>query len=273
MPYTNTEELLELLKKHKLWNKKSLGQNFLVNPQIIEKITTAANVSLPDKILEIGPGLGILTENLLTKANHVRSIELDPNLIPILKQTFEKSKNFELIHADALTLKLPDYPYKLVANIPYYITSPLLNHYLQPKTPTEKRPSLIVLLVQKEVAEKICAREGDHSVLSLQVQIFGKPSIAGYVNKIQFFPQPKVDSAILKIEIFAQPLVENTDLFFKTIKMAFAQKRKTLLNSITNGLKITREATTKIFQNAGIDENRRPQTLTIEEWQKLMAQV
>lgn len=284
MLYQDTQGLVNFLKAYNLWNKKELGQNFLVNLQILETICNAAELSPEDNVVEVGTGLGVLTEQLAKRAQHVTTIEYDPTLIPILTNEFKKFSNVELIHEDALHHPLPTTPYKLVANIPYYITSPLLNHFLQTqklkskdgclfqkKRPQQKRPSTIVLLVQKEVAEKICAQDGDHSILSLQVQIFGKPSIVGNVNKSSFFPQPQVDSAIIKIAVYPEPLITNTELFFKITKAAFSQKRKTLLNSLQNGLQLPKEEIEKMLTNAGIEFMRRPQTLTIEEWEKLLA--
>jgi 16S rRNA (adenine1518-N6/adenine1519-N6)-dimethyltransferase len=265
--YQNTQELIDFLKAHQLWNKKSLGQNFLVNLEVLEQIIKTAEITKNDQVVEIGAGLGVLTEKLLEKAAHVRAIEYDSTLIPMLQKTFSKSKNLELLHADALKIDPPDYPYKLVANIPYYITSPLLNHYLQ----TQKRPDIIVFLVQKEVAEKICAEPGDHSILSLQVQIFGNPKMIAQVGKSSFFPQPKVDSAILKIEVFQEPVLKNTRLFFKLIKAAFSQKRKTLLNSLRSAnLELGREEISDLLNQAGIEPNRRPQSLSLEEWGRLV---
>lgn len=273
MLYQDTQGLVTFLKAYNLWNKKELGQNFLVNLQVLETICSAAELEPEDNVVEVGTGLGVLTEQLAKKTQHVTTIEYDPTLIPILTNEFKKFPNVELIHEDALHHPLPTTPYKLVANIPYYITSPLLNHFLQTQRPQQKRPSTIVLLVQKEVAEKICAKDGDHSILSLQVQIFGKPSVVGNVNKSSFFPQPQVDSAIIKITVYPEPLITNTERFFKITKAAFSQKRKTLLNSLQNGLQLPKEEIEKMLSNAGIEFMRRPQTLTIAEWEKLVDQM
>lgn len=276
MLYNNIPELIELLKKNGLYAQKRLGQNFLVNPQVLNKIVEAANLNKEDFVIEVGPGLGILTNELAQKSGQVQSIEVDQRLIPMLKNTLGHHKNLEIILDDALKTKLPTKPYKLVANIPYYITSPLLNHFLQPThsddipaAPQSLHPTLIVLLVQKEVAEKICAKPGDQSVLSLQVQIFGKPEIVQIVSSASFFPRPKVDSAIIKIETYPESLIKDTKTFFRLIHGCFAQKRKTLLNSLKSALPISKEEITQLLEKAGIDPTRRPQTLTIEEWQKL----
>lgn len=249
--------------------KKHLGQNFLTNQQIVQKIIAAAAIRSNDQVVEVGPGMGILTKALCEKAQKVTAIELDGDLIANLHNLTNDYPNLVIIHADALKTSLPSNPYKLVANIPYYITSPLLNHFLQPKTSQEMRPLLMVLMVQKEVAEKVCAKTGDHSVLSLQVQIFGKPELVGVVGKGNFLPQPKVDSAILTIEVYQEPLIQDTETFFKIIKAAFSQKRKTLLNSLQNGLKISKKEVIEILQKADISETERPQNLDIEQWKRL----
>ena len=248
---------------------KHLGQNFLVDKNALAKIIAAADLHEDDMVVEVGTGLGVLTLALAEKVKHVRTIEYDQRLIPILKKTFQNDQNIELMEADALQTALPGYPYKLVANIPYYITSPLIQNFLNPKTREEKRPTLIVLLVQKEVAQKICAKEGNHSILSLQTQVFGKPKIIGPVHKSSFYPQPKVDSAILKIEVYSKPLIQNIKVFFKLISAAFSQKRKTLLNSLAHGLNMPKEDIETMLKKAAIDVRRRPQTLAIKEWECL----
>ena len=272
MIYNNTSELIALLKHENLWAQKKLGQNFLVNTAVLKTIITAAELTKQDHVIEIGPGLGILTEQLALNANKVTAIELDQNMVPVLRKNLllENINNVEILLQDALTFQLPTEPYKLVANIPYYITSPLLNHFLQPKNQNEQRPNLIVLLVQKEVAEKICAPKGDHTILSLQVQIFGKPSIVSNVSKTSFFPQPNVDSAILKIQTFPTPRISNLETFFKLLKAAFHQRRKTLNNSLSNGLKLSNEQMATLFQNSGVSPSERPQNLSLEEWEPLI---
>lgn len=260
---------------HKFRAKKSLGQNFLKDPSALAKIVGAADLKPLDFVVEIGPGTGILTKELVARAARVQAVELDESLIPRLTLNLaapngKSPKNLEIIHGDALKFPLPEKPYKLVANIPYYITSPILNHFLQPQTPSQKRPSLIVLLVQKEVAEKVCAVPGDHSVLSLQVQIFGKPEIIGIVGKNSFSPPPKVDSAILRINPYPEPLVKDTAQFFRLIHAAFSQRRKTLNNSLRSGLTIPKEEIPILLEKAGIQSTARPQELSITDWRRLV---
>lgn len=270
MTYSGKGELIALLQKHGIYTQKRLGQNFLVDDGALKKIVAAADLSQKDFVVEVGPGLGVLTAELVKKAGNVLAIELDANLIPILEENI-KAENLKVINADALQMPLPDLPYKLVANIPYYITSPILNHFLQPKETKERRPELIVLLVQKEVAEKVCAEAGDHTVLSLQVQVFGRPEIVGKVPAGCFFPAPEVDSAILRITPFAEPAIKDTAKFFRFIHATFAQRRKTLSNSLRNGLGLDKEQIATALAAAGIKPNARPQELSLPEWENLLS--
>ncbi len=281
MIYTNKQELLQLLNKHNLYADKSLGQNFLINPEIIKQIIKASEIKPIDNIVEIGPGLGILTNELLKHANKVHAIELDRNIIKYLEKTFSNNPKFELEKGNALKAQLPQEPYKLIANIPYYITSPILSHFLQPSTEPRKagrtstfsrqlRPTLIVLLVQKEVAEKICAKQGDHNVLSLQTQIFGKPEIVANVGANNIYPAPKVESAILKITTYPEPLIKNTHNFIELIKACFSQKRKTIANTIANKTKIPKSEIEEKLITLNINPKERPQNLSIEQWKELI---
>ena len=253
--------------------KKSLGQNFLKDNAALGKIVSAAGIGPSDFVLEIGPGFGVLTKELVKRAGRVEAIELDRDLFLRLKLNLltpdgRFPENLQMIEGDALKFPLPEKPYKLVANIPYYITSPILNHFLQPQTPAERRPELIVILVQKEVAEKVCAGAGNHSVLSLQVQIFGKPELLGIVGKNSFSPPPKVDSAILRITPYPEPLVRDLKTFFRLIHSAFSQKRKTLLNSL-RVLNLPKEKIAELLEKSGIKPLARPQELDIPDWLRL----
>lgn len=250
--------------------KKSLGQNFLNNTGTLTKILEAGELNPEDDVVEIGPGHGILTQALSEKVKKITTIELDDRLIPELKQKFSAQKKVAIIHGDALQFNPPETPYKLIANIPYYITSPLLNHFLR-EQPQAKRPNHIVLLVQYEVAQKICAKPGDLSVLALQVQIFGKPSLIAKIPASHFTPPPQVDSAILKIEMFKNPLVSDEDLiaFFKFIHMGFLHKRKKLGKNLKALPGITTENLRNIFEKIGLNENSRSQELSIPEWKAL----
>ena len=244
----------------KFTTKKSLGQNFLVNKGILDKIIRAAELDKNDTILEIGPGEGILTEKLAEKASKVIAVEKDRRLIVPLQEKF-KNKSVEIIKADILkfkieNLKFHDFGYKIVGNIPYYITSHLL------KTIFEEwpAPKLIVLMVQKEVAQRMVAKPPHMNLLALSIQFYAEPKIVSYVSKGSFRPIPKVDSALLRIKLRrAQQSKELTEKFFKLIKTAFAGKRKQLKNTV--GL--------ETLNKAGIKPELRPEELSLDDWLKL----
>lgn len=260
-----------LLKQHSLHPHKGLGQNFLQDPLALEKIVAAAEIQSTDSVLEIGPGLGSLTRYLAVSAREVAAVELDPNLLPPLKAVLSPYQNVRLIHGDILKLSPKDLikekDYLVVANIPYYITSAVIRHLLE----GDSKPRRIVLTIQKEVAQRICAKPGDMSLLALSVQVYGKPHIAVHVPAAAFFPAPKVDSAVLSVDIYPSPLVKSELLatFFRLIKAGFSQKRKTLRNSLSSGLRISPTEAANLLTHAGIDPQRRAETLSIEEWENL----
>ena len=268
MLYNNRQELLNILQRENLFTEKKLGQNFLFNSEIIRKIIQAADLTNDDEVLEVGPGLGILTNELIQQAKRVTTVELDDKLIPYLEKTFSQANNLHIVHQNVLDFIPPEAPYKLIANIPYYITSPILSHFLQVKTPS-LRPTTIVLLVQLEVAQKICAQTGDHNVLSFQTQIFAKPQIVAKVAPGNFVPAPKVDSAILKLDPLPSPLASNPQLFIQIIKKCFSQKRKTMLNSLNSFRNLSKDQLTPLLEQANISPQDRPQNLTIEQMEKL----
>jgi len=260
-----------LLKRYDLRAHKGLGQNFLQDPLALEKIVSDAEIQSNDIVLEIGPGLGSLTRYLAVSAKEVVAVELDENLLPPLKAILSPYKNVRLIHGDILKLSPKDLnlenDYIVVANIPYYITSTVIRHLLE----SEPKPRRIVLTVQKEVAQRICANPGDMSLLALSVQVYGRPRIAEHIPASAFFPAPKVNSAVLVIDIYSSSLIEEDllDTFFKLIKAGFSQKRKTLRNSLSAGLHISPTNAADFLAHAGIDPQRRAETLSIDEWQKL----
>ena len=266
-----------LLKRYHLRAHKGLGQNFLQDPQALEEIVSAAEIQQTDTVLEIGPGLGSLTRYLAASAKEAVAVELDQNLIPPLKAILAPYQNIRLIHGDILKLSLKELNlgngYIVVANIPYYITSAVIRHLLaqSPKGESESRPRRIVLTIQKEVAQRICAKPGDLSLLALSVQVYGKPRIAAYIPAEGFFPAPKVDSAVLVVDIYPAPLIkqEFIETFFKLVKAGFSQKRKTLRNSLASGLHISTTDAVELLARANIDPRRRAETLSIEEWEHL----
>lgn len=260
-----------VLKRHGLRADKGLGQNFLQDPFALEAIVEAAEIRPTDTVLEIGPGLGSLTRYLAVSAKRVVAVELDRDLLAPLQAVLAPHPNVTVLRGDILELSPREIitadDYIVAANIPYYITSAVIRHLLE----SDLKPRRIVLTVQKEVAERICAKPGDMSLLALSVQVYGEPHIAARIPAGAFFPAPKVDSAVLTINIYSTPQIqpESIDLFFKLIKAGFSQKRKTLRNSLSSGLHIAPAAAEKLLQNADIDPKRRAETLSIAEWERL----
>ena len=260
-----------VLKRHGLRADKSLGQNFLQDPFALAAIASAAEIQPTDTVLEIGPGLGSLTRYLAASAKQVIAVELDYDLLIPLKAVLAPYKNVRVVHGDILKLSPQDLvaeqDYIVAANIPYYITSAVIRHLLE----SDPKPRRIVLTVQKEVAERICAKPGDMSLLALSVQVYGNPRIAARIPANAFFPEPKVDSAVLSVDIYPSPLIklELLESFFKMIKAGFSQKRKTLRNSLSSGLHISTAISEELLKQANIDPMRRAETLSIEAWQTL----
>lgn len=261
----------DLLKQYGLHADKRLGQNFLQDPYALEKIMHAADIRPADTVLEIGPGLGSLTRYLAAAAQKVITVELDDRLFPPLEAVIAPYHNVNLVHGDILEIEpneiIKQQDYLVVANIPYYITSALIRHLLE----SSPKPRRIVLTIQKEVAERICAGPGELSLLALSVQVYGQPRIAKHIPAGAFFPAPKVDSSVLVVDIYPSPQVDENflDIFFQLIKAGFSQKRKKLRNSISAGMHQTPIETEKLLNAADIDPHRRAETLSLEEWGKL----
>ncbi|MCC7119837.1 MAG: ribosomal RNA small subunit methyltransferase A [Anaerolineales bacterium] len=261
-----------VLKRYGLRANKALGQNFLQDDAALEKIANAAEIHNADSVLEIGPGLGSLTRYLAVGAKQVTAVELDPSLLAPLQAVLQPYPNVRVVHGDILELKISELiqqeNYLVAANIPYNITSAIIRHLLE----SEPKPRRIVLTIQKEVAERICAKVGDLSLLALSVQVYGKPSLIAKIPAGAFYPAPNVDSAILCIDIYPTPQIEKELLpqFFKLIKAGFAQKRKTLRNSLSAGLHVSTQEVETLLASAEIDFMRRAETLSIEEWRKLV---
>lgn len=260
-----------LLKQYGLHADKRLGQNFLEDPYALEKIINAAEIHPTDTVLEIGPGLGSLTRYLAAASQRVIAVELDEKLFSPLEAVIAPYHNIQLVHGDILQLELKEFieqqGYLVVANIPYYITSAVIRHLLE----SNPKPRRIVLTIQKEVAERICARPGDMSLLALSVQVYGRPLIATHIPAAAFFPAPKVDSSVLVVDIYPKPVIstDELDTFFLLIKAGFSQKRKKLRNSLAAGMHQSPAETEKLLRAADIDPQRRAETLSLEEWEKL----
>jgi 16S rRNA (adenine1518-N6/adenine1519-N6)-dimethyltransferase len=260
-----------LLEKHDLQPKKSLGQNFLHDPHVLEKIVSVAEVGPDDRVLEIGPGTGLLTAHLADIASEVVAVELDTRLKPILDAQFAAHPNVRVIWDDILNVNVDSLfegrDYIVVANVPYYITSAILKHLLE----REHKPRRIILTVQLEVAERVAARPNDMSLLAVSVQFFGRPHMAGKLNPAVFWPRPDVESALLRIDVFPTPPVDVPDVktFFRVARAGFGQKRKQLRNSLGSGLQLNAEQLAAVSAASGVDLTRRAETLTLEEWAAL----
>lgn len=266
------EQTKALLRRFDLRAKKGLGQHFLVDDGVLRSIIEAAELSPDDLVVEVGPGLGILTEELAKRAAKVIAIEVDSKLASALSQSLSHCSNLTIINADVLQVTLKelvraDLGYKVVANLPYYIASPVLRHFLEASV----RPQRMVIMVQKEVAQSIAAAPGKMSILSIAVQLYGKPTIVAYVPARSFYPAPKVDSAILSIDVYQQPIadVEDVARFFQLVRAGFSAPRKQLRNALALGLSLPPESAAALLNRAQISPKRRAETLTIEEWTKV----
>jgi 16S rRNA (adenine1518-N6/adenine1519-N6)-dimethyltransferase len=254
-----------------------LGQNFLTDPVALERIVAAADLAPSDLVVEVGAGVGTLTGPLAERAARVLALELDDGLVDILRERFSAFPNVEIIHGDVLRLSLSDLvegSYKVVGNLPYYITSAVLRRFLS-GTP---RPRLMVVTVQREVAERAVAEPGEMSLLAVSVQFYGQPSIVARIPAGAFYPVPKVDSAVMRIDIGEQPVVhlgEGIDEaeFFRVVRAGFSQKRKKLRNSLSAGLRFAPAEAEQALEQAGVDPGRRAETLSLQEWARVTQNV
>lgn len=269
-------QLRRLLAAERLRPRRSLSQNFLTDPEALDAIVAAAELEPGDRVVEVGPGLGVLTRRLLAAGASVLAVELDPRLAAWLRGELEDVPAFELIEADALTIHpreaFPGQSFKLVANIPYHITSPLLHAFLEGERP----PELTVLLVQAEVAERVAAPPGQMSYLSVFVQNVAQADVVANVPAAAFEPAPKVDSAVLRLRRRADPPIPvgaGREPFYRIVQAGFRQRRKQLHNGLGRELPVAREALAAGLAACGIDPERRPQTLSVDEWACLAAQL
>lgn len=248
--------------------KKSLGQNFLHDPNMLEKIVELAQLQPGAAVLEIGPGTGNLTRLLAREAAHLVAVELDDRLVPLLREAFADQPHVEIVHADILALNAAELmnhtPYKVVANLPYYITSAILRHLLE----ASQRPQRLVITVQREVAERIVAEPGEMSILAVSVQFYGRAEIALRLNPALFWPRPEVESAVVCIDVFDQPTVDVPDraLFFRIVRAGFSQKRKQLRNALSGGLQISKAEADALLLTGDVNPQRRAETLSLTEW-------
>ena len=292
-----------LLEQWDLRPSKGLGQNFLVDPVVLDRIVVAAELARTDVVLEVGAGLGTLTGRLARQAGHVVAVELDQRLIPVLEHVLSGLTNVTVVQGDILALDpaallqsqigksanageytgkqigksanlqspisspqspIPNPHYKVVANLPYYITSAVLRHLLEARL----KPQRMVLTVQREVAERIVARPGQMSLLAVSVQFYGQPQLLFRVRPGSFYPSPEVESAVVRIDLYAEPpvLVEDTGAFFRVVRAGFGQRRKQLRNALAAGLGRPPEEVAARLREVGVDPSRRAQALSLEEW-------
>ena len=268
-----------LLGQFGLKAKKRLGQHFLVEEQVLDCILSAAELSSEDIVIEVGPGLGILTKKLAEEAAKVIAVELDPRLVGVLRKRLPLFTNVRIIQGDILKLTpgrlLEDdlgaleagRSYKVVANLPYYITSPVLRHFLE----ASWKPSVMVVMVQKEVGEAIAATCGRMSLLSVSTQLYSKPTIIAYVPRRSFYPAPKVDSVVLRLDVYSKLPIDISDVngFFDIVTSGFSSPRKQLRNSLAQGLGITSDQVASLLEKAGIEAKRRAESLSLEEWREV----
>ena len=259
--------------------KKSLGQHFLVDEAVLECILSAAELSPGEIVVEVGPGLGILTEGLAKHGARVVAVELDAKLVALLKKRLAGFPDVKIVHADILkvtpgqllqdNLPASDFVrgYKVIANIPYYITSPVLTHFLE----AQPRPSKMVVMVQKEVGEAIAAAPGKMRLLSVKAQYYSKPAIVSYVRAASFYPPPKVDSVVLRLDVYSESPIEVSDVagFFDIVMHGFRSPRKQLRNSLAHSLEMPPSQVASLLDKAGIEAKRRAETLSLEEWREL----
>lgn len=268
---TNIRELRSLLYAHQMRPNKAFGQNFLVDRSVLQRIIGAAEINADDQVLELGAGTGVLTRELAKHARRVVAVELERDMLSLLAETTRHFANVELVERNMLYVDpagvFGSEAYKLVANLPYYITAPTFRHFLESANP----PRLLVVMVQYEVAQRIVAEPGDLSLLGVSVQFYGKPKIIAHVPARAFYPAPKVDSAILRIDLKDEvPLTSNQrDSFFRLVQAGFLERRKQLHNSLAHGLHRKDAVVQAWLSAASLDPARRAETLSIEEWLQL----
>jgi 16S rRNA (adenine1518-N6/adenine1519-N6)-dimethyltransferase len=260
------------LRRLNLHARKGLGQHFLVDEQVLEELISAVALTPGDTVIEVGPGLGILTGELAKGAERVIAVEVDTSMAAALREALVLLPNVTIINADILksdpaSLLGVETTYKVVGTLPYYIATAVLRHFLEARI----KPSSIVVTVQKEVALAIVAPPGKMSLLSVSVQLYGKPIIVDYITPQSFYPPPKVDSAIVRVDLYERPLVPIADeaTFFSIVRGGFSAPRKQLRNSLALGLEMSTGDVTSLLEEAGVGQKRRAETLNLEEWARL----
>ena len=269
----------QLLRQFGFKPRKRLGQHFLIDEAVLGRILSAAELSPGDIAVEIGPGLGILTEELARQGARVVSVEVDAKLVALLRKRLVGFPDVTILRADILKVTPrqllreelpasdPARSYKVIANLPYYITSPVLSHFLE----AQPRPSEMVVMVQKEVGETIAAAPGKMRSISVKTQFYSKPVIVSYVPAASFYPPPKVDSVVLHLDVYSQPPMELSDVsgFFDIVMHGFSSPRKQLRNSLAHSLQLPPDQLASLLEKAGIEAKRRAETLSLQEWREL----
>ncbi len=271
---SDSKVIKEILVRHGFHFSKSLGQNFLINPTVCPKMAKQCGVRENGGVLEIGPGIGVLTYELAQRAKKVVAVELDSRLLPVLTETLSEFDNISVIQGDILKIDLKELlekefgkiPVSVCANLPYYITSPVIMKLLEEQLPIES----LTVMVQKEAAERICAQPGMRAsgAISAAVRYYAEPEILFFVSKGSFLPSPKVDSAVIRLNILKQPSVsvEEPKQFFAVIKAGFSQRRKTILNSLSAGFSIDKAQMSEILKHCLIPSTARAEQLTLEQF-------
>ena len=268
-----TRSVASLLRARGLHPRKRLGQNFLTDPAALDRIVAAADLSTGDLVVEVGAGAGTLTRLLAEQAGRVLALELDDQLVALLQDELADLHNVEIVHGDVLRFSSPELThrgYKVVGNLPYYITSAVLRRFLGQMP----RPRLMVATVQREVAERIVAKPGKMNLLAVSVQFYGNPRTVARIPAGSFYPAPNVDSAVVRIDVGEQPAVplgEGVDEvgFFRVVRAGFSQKRKKLRNSLSAGLRLAPVEAAESLERAGVDPGRRAETLNLQEWARV----
>jgi 16S rRNA (adenine1518-N6/adenine1519-N6)-dimethyltransferase len=266
MDLTDVDNLKVAMQLAGLRASKGLGQHFLVDRESLDDVMAAGKLTPEDTVIEIGPGLGVMTIPLTRAAKRVIAVEMDRSLADLLEQ--DRPDNLEVRQGDVLDLNLATLPrpYKVVANIPYYVTSKIFRLFLQ----SQNRPQLMSLLVQKEVAQRIVAEPGNMSILALSVQYYGAPRLTAVVERHKFWPPPKVDSAVLQVEVYERPVFEaNEQKLFRLFKAGFGEKRKMLKNSLAGGLNISMELAVDLIAAGKLKPTARAQELSLGDWERL----
>ncbi|MFH1656280.1 MAG: 16S rRNA (adenine(1518)-N(6)/adenine(1519)-N(6))-dimethyltransferase RsmA [Candidatus Nealsonbacteria bacterium] len=268
MNLLSKKDIKELLEKNKIKLSKGLGQNFLIDEIILKKFIKTIDIQSNDTILEVGSGIGTITQELCKKAKQVVAVEKDQKISEILKDNLKDFKNLEIINNDILKLNLSSTKFqvqssKIVGNLPFYITSPVIRNFLELQIP----PKELIFIIQKEVAQRICAKPPKSNILAISIQFFSKPEIISRIPSNSFYPRPKVESSIIKLTPIDnyKSLIEKK-LFFKIIKAGFSQPRKQLINNLSKNLQIDKEKIEKILLKNNINPKQRAETLTIEDW-------